>query len=174
MRKIQIAFQMAATAAVLLLAGCGKSEDASYTTRAQDAAVQAALNTPLPPSPAWAASVLGRPLSAVAKGATTCKGAVDVTMKHAGARGGNEVQGWSWDEKARQPPARILLVDAASKIVGAGEINRNRPDVPKALAEVKSAKVGWTAITHSVSGVASVMGLSSTGAMCAIGTAQLS
>ena len=80
----------------------------------------------------------------------------------------------AWDVQGRQAPARVLLTDAGSKVIGAGEINRDRPDVRKGQPEVKSSKVGYTLVTHATSGVASVVGVTGKGALCVIGPAQLS
>lgn len=163
-----------AAAAAALLAGCGKPENSAYTSKPQDEAQTAALKTPLPAAPSWAASVIGRQVSSIAKGQATCRGAVDVTMKHgSGGRVGDEIQGWAWDMKGKQPPVRILLADPGAKVIGAGDVNRDRPDVPKAVTEVKTSKVGYTLVTRATAGVASVLGVTSTGALCTIGAAQL-
>ena len=161
--------------AAILLAGCGKQEDASYTSSSRSEAAATALKTPLPPAPAWASSALGRPISALVKGSTTCKGAVDVVDKH-GAHGlvGYEVQGWAWDVQGKAAPARILLTDASTHVIGTGEVDRDRPDVPKAQADVKSSKVGWTLVTRATGGLGNVVGLTGAGALCTIGPAQLS
>lgn len=162
--------------AATLLAGCGKAENSAYTSSPRDQESQAALSQPLPPAPAWASEVLGRPVSAVAKGSTTCKGAVDVVDKHAPAKGpaGYEIQGWAWDTQGKAAPVRILLTDPGARVIGAGVINRDRPDVPKALVDVKTSKVGWTLVTRATGGMGAVVGMTSTGALCSIGPASLS
>jgi hypothetical protein len=166
---------LGAAGAAVLLSGCGKPENSAYTSKSQDAAQMAALKTPLPSSPAWAAAVIGRPVSSIAKGQANCRGAVDVTLKHAaGGRTGDEIQGWAWDLQGKQAPVKILLTDPSAKVIGAGEINRDRPDVPKAVSDVKTSKVGYTLVTRSTAGVGSVVGVTSTGALCNIGAAQLS
>jgi hypothetical protein len=160
-------------AVTVALAGCGKPENSAYTQSAQND--QVALTTPLPAAPAWAGEVLGKPVSSVVRGATTCKGAVDVTDRHnSKVAPGDEIQGWAWDVQGKSAPARLLLTDGSAKVIGAGVVNRNRPDVPKALPEVKTPMVGWTVVTRSTSGVANVVGVSASGALCTIGSAQLS
>ena len=160
----------------LLLAGCGKPEGTAYTSASKSDVSSAALTKPLPPAPAWAASALGQPVSALVKGSTTCKGAVDVVLKHTPAKGaaGYEVQGWAWDTQGKAPPVRILLTDPTTRVIGTGQVDRDRPDVPQALVDVKTPKVGWTVVTRAAGGLANVVGLTASGALCTIGPAQLS
>jgi hypothetical protein len=155
-----------------VLGGCGKPENSAYTMSASTPA--ATTSAPLPAAPDWAAGVLGRPVSSFAKGSTVCRGAIDVTTKHVGKSPGDAIEGWAWDTGAKAPPDRLLLADASAKVIGVGQITRTRPDVPKAVPEVKSPQVGWTVVTRSTKGVGSVLGLSRAGALCTIGPAQLS
>jgi hypothetical protein len=158
-----------------LLTGCGKPENSAYTQNYVSPEQEAALKTPLPPGPAWAGTVVGRPVSAIAKGTAACKGAVDLTLKHAaGGRVGDELQGWAWDPQSKAAPTRVLLTDASAKVIGAGEVDRDRPDVQRAVPAIKTPRVGWTVITRATAGVANVVGVLASGALCTIAPAQLS
>jgi hypothetical protein len=42
-----------------------------------------------------------------------------------------------------QKPAGVVAVDAAGVVVGYADVSDNRPDVPKAVAEVTRVDVGW-------------------------------
>jgi hypothetical protein len=57
--------------------------------------------------------------------------------------GGGAAQGWAWDRVGRKPVERILLVNADDVIVGFGSGGWARPDVRKAVPEVRSKDVGW-------------------------------
>jgi hypothetical protein len=175
MKAAALGSGVATVMAAGLLAGCGKPENSAYSQTYVSPEQEAALKVPLPPAPAWAGTVVGRPVSSVAKGTAVCKGAVDVTLKHAaGGRVGDEIQGWAWDTQSKSAPVRLLLTDPSAKIIGAGEVNRDRPDVQRAVPGVKTPRVGWTVITRVTAGVANVVGVLPSGALCTIAPAQLS
>ncbi len=56
---------------------------------------------------------------------------------------GWRVAGWAWDRKAGRVPERIVLADAEGTVVGYALSGSPRPDVLKALSEVRSKQAGW-------------------------------
>ena len=158
----------------LLAPGCnGKPEDASaYTSTAPAVAAPTAAETksPAPPYPAWAAPMIGREVRDVTRGAAVCKGALDaVTLKHTGARPGAEIEGWGWDEQGARPLDKVLLVDSAGRVVGSGVFGKLRPDVPKAVPEVKTPAVGWKGVAGMTRGEVQAMGVTAGGGACPLG-----
>lgn len=165
----------AATVALLLLAGCGKPEDArGYTGSVTSTADTEEVKTPAPPVPAWAAPLMGHSVREASKGTAVCKGMLDtVTRRHTGARKGSEIEGWGWDEHGAMPLARVLFTDAGGKVVGGATVGNPRPDVPKAMPEVKTPKVGWRGVADVVSDQVQAVGVTAAGGTCVLGETNL-
>jgi hypothetical protein len=164
---------LSAGVALLVLAtlsGCnGKPEEGSGP--GSDAEL---LKTPAPPYPAFAAGMVGKPLSMVSKGSTTCKGKVDmVTAKHSGARKGSEVQGWAWDEAGAKPFDRVVFTDPSGTVIGAATVSVVRKDVPGAMKEITNPNVGWTGVIGRLDGTFRAVGLSANSAACTFDTSSL-
>ena len=52
--------------------------------------------------------------------------------------------GWAWDRVRRTSVKRVVLVDSHDMIVGFASGGWSRPDVRRALPEVRSKRVGWS------------------------------
>lgn len=114
----------------------------------------------VPPAPAWAVALLGRPLRSVFRKDTTCTGATDmVEVVYRGARPGVLITGWGWDPAGGQPVPRVVLVDDAYRIVAAGEARIRRPDVPNAHPEITSDLTGWGADVPLAEGIVTTYGV---------------
>ncbi len=163
---ISVALALTAT-----LAGCnGKPEDTGENA-ASDATT---FKTPAPPYPAWAMGMIGKNLSEVGHGATTCKGQIDtVSAKYTGARPGSLIEGWAWDEKDAKPVDKVLFADSSNRIVGAAVEGNARADVKAALPEVKTVAVGWKGVAGMTSGQVTAIGLTDRGASCVLSSTAL-
>jgi hypothetical protein len=132
----------------------------------------AAAAQPLPALPAWAGELVGRPLAEALPGPPgACLGNTDaVGARYAGAPAGVQVVGWGWDRAAKAPVRRVVLVDIAARVVGAGEGGLPRPDVNAAVAEVTSPTTGWAAYAPRTAGPLDAYGLVDDGrAICRLG-----
>lgn len=106
-----------------------------------------------PPLPAWVVPLMGKPLREAFPRLGACLGNTDAVSLRFMAKGGaSRVIGWAWDPAAKAPVARVVLADAADRIVGGGESGYARPDVPIAVPAVTSDKAGWEAMTPRSSG----------------------
>ena len=167
---------LALAAVAGLVAACnGKPEDMGYTGGdTQAASPTKQTKSPLPPYPGWAQAMIGHRLSDVAKATSPCQGALDlVSTRHVGAHPGVELLGWGWDQQGKRPPAHVVFTDMNGTIVGAGDIDRQRIDVPKAIPGVTTAQVGWTGQAGVVSGELNAIGLTSAGTSCVLGVTTL-
>jgi hypothetical protein len=115
----------------------------------------------LPPPPAWAAGFIGKTISQVFPDQNgQCVGNTDVvSLYYRGSSQGLRVEGWGWVPAAKAPVARVLLVDDAGKIVGAGETGKPRPDVTAARKDITSPTAGWQAATAKSTGGIYAFGL---------------
>ncbi len=157
----QLAWAALCMAVVSALSGCGKPED--------DGASPNTVATPLPPYPAWAAGMIGKPLAAVVKAKADCFGVFDViSAKHTGASPGVEVDGWAWDKAAKQPVQHILIVDLDDRVVGAAESGHPRGDVVAAYPFITSKFVGWHGIAGVTTGTLLAVGLGANGGKCSL------
>jgi hypothetical protein len=100
----------------------------------------------LPAQPAWAADYIGKTLAAVFPDQNgQCIGNTDnVNLYYRGASQGVRVEGWGWAPAAKAAVARVLLVDEAGKVVGAGETGKPRPDVNAARKDITSVTAKTT------------------------------
>lgn len=148
---------VAALGAALVLAGCDKAKDRSE----QQAPAAAPTAPPRPPQPAWAADYLGKGLRQLFPKTGDCIGNTEaVETRYAD---GAAVIGWGWDNAARTSVARIVLVDQAFRIVGAGETGMPRPDVPTARPEITDPNTGWRAIATMPAGSLDAYGITDDG-----------
>jgi hypothetical protein len=146
------------------LSGCGKPE--------YDGAMPNTVKTPLPPYPAWAKDMIGKPLGAVVKGKANCIGVFDnVSATHDGAVPGSEVEGWAWDSEAKQGVQHILIVDLNDRIIGAAQGGRPRPDVAAAYPNMTSNLSGWHGEVGATTGTALAVGLGAKGGECSLSKA---
>lgn len=131
---------------------------------------------PLPNLPKWSADYVGKPLKDLfADQAAPCIGNTDlIGMRYNGPFStGVRVEGWGWDTNGRKPVARVLLVDDAGKVVGAGETGLPRPDVAAARKEITSPTTGWQAYTAQAAGGVYAFGLVGEKAVCRLGHINL-
>jgi hypothetical protein len=157
----QLACAALCIAALGALSGCGKPED--------DGASINAVTTPLPPYPAWAVAMIGKPLASVVRGKADCMGVFDVaSAKHVGASPGSEVEGWAWDKTAKQGVQHILIVNLDDRIVGAATGGNARADVPPAMPGVTSKFVGWHGVVGATTGTVLAVGLGAAGGQCSL------
>jgi hypothetical protein len=183
-------------AALLALAACDKPKSrnpndqggplgatgATSNPGAQAAAPAAApvkpttTTDPLPALPKWSAAYVGKPLKDVfADQGAPCIGNTDlIGMRYTGAAStGVRVEGWGWDTTGKKAVARILLVDDAGKVVGAGETGLPRPDVAAARKDITSPTTGWQAYTAQSAGGVYAFGLVGEKAVCRLGHINL-
>jgi hypothetical protein len=165
-----------ASFALLLAAGCGKPEDARVYMGggSAPASVVAEVKTPPPPVPVSVTPFMGRNLKAFSKGMAVCKGMLDtVTRRHTGARPGAEIEGWGWDERGARPLTEVLFTDPGGKVVGGATVGNPRPDVPKAMPEVKTPNVGWRGVADVATDQLQAVGVTAAGDTCVIGQTNL-
>ena len=107
-----------------------------------------------PPTPAWATALIGQPAKTLfPRRDGACVGNTDaVTQRYKGASPSVRILGWAWDPAAKAPPAHILLVDEADRIVGVGETGVPRADVTAARKDITSPDTGWAGYTSQTSG----------------------
>lgn len=96
-----------------------------------------------------------------------------MAKRYEGASGGVTIVGWGWAPDLQKPPARIVLVDAGSRIVGGGESGLERLDVPIALPQITSNWTGWWALTSAPHGVVEAYGVLPDGRVCSLGHLEL-
>ena len=180
-------FNLCAAAAMIALTGCGRNETPSESS-AQPAAppiapaaptpapVPAASTvptsaTPLPAYPAWATALIGQDTTQGFTKSASCVGAFDaVTLKHISSPSGVEAAGWGWLTGQKTAPAKIVFVNAAGVIVGAGTTATDRPDVEKAVPGVTVLKTGWIGEIGQPSGDITAMALMPGEVLCPLGT----
>lgn len=117
---------------------------------------------PLPPYPAWASEVMGKPVRELFPKTADCVGNADtVVMRFEGEPPGAQVIGWGWESEAALPVRRVVLADAAGRVVGVGEGGSERPDVPGRQPQVTTTKTGWLALVGLRSGTVEAYGVTS-------------
>ena len=125
-------------------------------------------SAPLPAFPSWAQPLIGT--KAAAPTASGCLGAFDVVVtRHIGAAPGVEAEGWGWLSQSKAAPSHILFVDYESRIVGAAETVRDRPDVPKAIPDVSTQRVGWHGSIGLTNGDVKALALLPDNSTCLLG-----
>lgn len=156
---LKIAPATAVAVALALVAGCDKAKDRTEETAAPAAAEPA--QPPRPPQPAWATAYLGKGLRELFPKTGDCVGNTEaVETRYAD---GVAIIGWGWDNAAKTSTARIVLVDAGFRIVGAGETGMSRPDVPAAQPAITDPNTGWRAITTTATGAVDAYGITDDG-----------
>ena len=77
--------------------------------------------------------------------AGACVGALDTlaAASSTGPQAGLMAEGWAWDTRAKRRIDRIFITNAAGAVIGFASGGWWRPDVPKALPEVRVGSVGW-------------------------------
>lgn len=126
--------------------------------------------------PAWSRDFVGKPLAAAFPETTTiCVGNTDaIRSRFPEPAAGVEIIGWGWDPTAKAAIPRILVVDSAGVVVGAGEPGIPRPDVTSARADVTSPDTGWSALTERTRGTVDIYGITDGGmALCRNGRIDL-
>lgn len=162
-----------AAAAALALAGCDKPKDRTPPPPAPTAAAPAAAEPRpterLPALPAWGQPMIGKAQASLFPGEMKpCVGNTDnVERRYAD---GVRIVGWGWDTAAEVPIARVILVDAAGLVTGAGETGLPRPDVNAAKPEISSPTTGWGGYTSRVTGPIDAYGIIDGGkSLCRLG-----
>ncbi len=91
--------------------------------------------------------ILGQVLATTFPVATAgaCLGFLDAisAASSTGPQVGLMADGWAWDARAKHRVDRIFITNAAGAVIGFGSGGWSRPDVPKALPEVRVDSVGW-------------------------------
>jgi hypothetical protein len=59
-------------------------------------------------------------------------------------RPGWRVSGWAWDRLRQTGPGTVILVDPTQRIAGVVKNPVEREEIPLAISEVRSSRVGWT------------------------------
>lgn len=143
--------------ALVLVAGCDRPKDRSEA----EAPAAGPTAPPRPPQPAWAADYLGKGLRVLFPKTGDCVGNTEtVETRYAD---GAAVIGWGWNNAAKAAVGRVVLVDSAFRVVGAGETGMSRPDVPAARPEVTDPNTGWRAIATTASGALDAYGITDDG-----------
>jgi len=150
---------VAAGLTLTLVAGCDKPKDRSEQTAAP-AAVEPA-TPPRPPQPAWATAYLGKSLRELFPKTGDCIGNTEAVETR--YTDGAAIIGWGWDNAAKTAVARIVLVDAGFRVVGAGESGMSRPDVPAARPDIPDPNTGWRAIATTAAGAVDAYGITDDG-----------
>lgn len=129
----------------------------------------------LPPPPAWAAPLIGRPAKTLFPTFGTCMGNTDgVKLRYGSGAAGAKIVGWGWDPAVKSPVPRVLLVDYKGVIRGAGETGARRRDVPRAVPSITSQTAGWEATTPLSVGWVDALGVLADGkTVCKLGHADL-
>jgi hypothetical protein len=129
----------------------------------------------MPPPPAWAAELIGKPLRVVFPGLGECIGNTDsVKARYGGGLGGSKIAGWGWDPARKAPVARVVLADRDFRIYGAGESGVRRRDVPRAVPAITSETTGWEALTPLNAGPLDAWGVLADGkTICKLGHIDL-
>jgi len=144
-----------------ILAACGDKDD--NTPAATSSAA------PLPAPPAWASAYIGKTQSDF-QTSKDCQGAFDiVSARHTGTDPGVEVQGWAWLTQQNAAPDKIIFVGPSGPVIGAAEINMDRPDVPKAIDTIKTSKVGWHGVVKATDGKVLAFAVLPDQSICQIG-----
>lgn len=150
--------------AALALAACDKPKDRTPKT-----AVAPAVVATLPALPEWSKAMIGKAKADLFPGELKpCKGNTDnVEQKFAD---GVKIVGWGWDPATKEPVPRVILVDVTGLVAGAGETGIARPDVNRAVPEIKSPNTGWAALTSRTTGPVEAYGVIGGGkALCTLG-----
>lgn len=112
---------------------------------------------------------VGRPLSAIGESAPrgACLGYIDGVVR--APRGtASRASGWAWDVAGDAAPRRLVIVDSTARIVGLASGGRPRPDVRKAVKQVRSGLSGWAG-TAPQAGPISIHAVLKDGRTCEIG-----
>lgn len=100
--------------------------------------------------------------------ATSCRGFFDFLIPS--PDGIWRAKGWGWDVKARRTFSRVVLVDGSGQVLGIGLSGMPRPDVSKAVSEVRDGRAGWIALIRQGAGPeVTAYGLTEAGAACELG-----
>ncbi len=113
---------------------------------------------------------MGRPMAAVARAGGVCQGAIDFAARAPNDQRGLRVTGWAWDLEDDERIERLLIVDAAGRIVGLGSGGSYRPDVDDVIPAVDHVASGWRGFAAGNPGEPlSVFGLVGNKRACLIG-----
>ncbi len=86
-----------------------------------------------------------------------CRGVFDTATSVMSSNSGvdavqGRVTGWIWDEELASVPSTIVIADEKGVVVGLGLTGYRRPDVAKAIPEIRSAHSGWQGLVYGVVG----------------------
>jgi hypothetical protein len=84
--------------------------------------------------------------------ASRCSGFFDAANPVSGRPGWFAVGGWAWDSAANKPPVKVVLVESDGTVAGAADLGASRPDVPKAVPQIRDANTGWNGVVQLPSG----------------------
>ena len=130
---------------------------------------------PLPPPPAWAANLIGKPLTVAFPKLGGCVGNADgVKQRYIGAAAGAKLVGWGWDPVRASVVPHVIVVDHNAVIAGAGDSGVRRLDVPQARPDVTSDHAGWEVFTPLTAGPLDAYGVLADGrTVCRLGHLDL-
>ena len=121
------------------------------------------------PPAATVGAVFSRPLAA----AGSCLGAFDGVAPAPAPPGAPAVwhaAGWGWDVNAHHDLSRVVLVDGAGRVLGIGVSGVRRPDVAKAVRQVRSPNPGWIATLNARADREVIAyGITAAGSACELG-----
>ncbi|THD82698.1 MAG: hypothetical protein E7812_01065 [Phenylobacterium sp.] len=130
---------------------------------------------PVPPPPAWAANLIGKPLAAAFPKLGGCLGNTDgVKQRYVGPAPGAKVVGWGWDPARASVVPHVVVVDRNAVIAGAGDSGARRLDVPQARPDITSDHAGWEVYTPLTTGPLEAYGVLADGkTICRLGHLDL-
>ena len=121
------------------------------------------------PPAATVGAAFSRPLAVTG----SCRGAFDglaPAMAPPGVPPVWHAAGWAWDVKARRAISRVVMVDGAGRVRGIGVAGVTRPDVAKAVREVRLPNAGWIASMNAgAAGDVIAYGILADGSACELG-----
>lgn len=121
------------------------------------------------PPAATVGAVFSRPIAATG----SCRGAFDGLAPAPAPPGAPAVwhaAGWGWDVKAHRSLSRVVMVDGAGRVLGIGVSGVRRPDVAKAVREVRRPNPGWIASMNTRADREVIAyGITSAGSACELG-----
>jgi hypothetical protein len=100
-----------------------------------------------------------------------CRGAIERITAVQGIPGAFQLDGWAWDNAARQPFDRIVTLSEDRRVTGYGSSGAPRFEVAAANPGVHGGYIGWTAYGRAPAGRnLGVYGLTGDGELCHIAT----
>jgi hypothetical protein len=98
-----------------------------------------------------------------------CRGSFDEVKPATDKSAFERAYGWSWDNVARAPFARVILTDSGGRVIGIGFSGLGRPDVRDALHSRRALYAGWISSAPATPGLTSAYGMLQDGHACFVG-----